>query len=302
MKILVTGGAGFIGANLVRILSSEGHQVRVYDNLVAGSPQYLAGLDLEFITGDVRDQLLTREALQGMDAVVHLAAQTGVPGSLQDPQYDCDVNVFGTLNLLEACRISGVPQFVFASSNAPLGRQDPPAREDKAPLPVSPYGASKLAGEGYCLAYNGSWGIRTTVLRFANVYGRYSSHKNSVVAKFMKDIIKTGKIAIDGDGRQTRDFIYASDLCRAIPLALTRDIGGEVFQIATGVEVSILEIAAMIQQISDSAIEIRHQPSRQGDIRKNFTSITKARNVLGWQPEIELSRGLTETWKWFKAQ
>jgi len=179
LKILVTGGAGFIGANLVRLLLNEGHRVRVLDNFSVGRREYLAGLDLEVIEGDILDPEVVAQAIAGLDGVVHLAAQTGVPGSLQNPRRDCEVNVIGTLNMLEACRHAGVSRFVFASSNAPLGRQPPPATEDKAPLPISPYGASKLAGEGYCLAYHGSWGLGTVILRFANIYGPYSAHKNT---------------------------------------------------------------------------------------------------------------------------
>ncbi len=244
-SVLVTGGAGFIGANLVRILLDRDYRVTVLDNLSTGRREYLDGLPIEFIRGDILDVELVNRVVPGHDGIVHLAAQTGVPGSLADPRRDCEVNVIGMLNLLEACRLAGVGRFVFASSNAPLGRQPPPATEDKAPLPISPYGASKLAGEGYCLAYHGSWGLGTVVLRFANVYGPYSTHKNSVVAKFFKDILAKGQITIDGDGRQTRDFLYVDDLCRAIVLALESDVAGEVFQIATGVE----RLAAAIRQV-----------------------------------------------------
>ena len=299
MRILVTGGAGFIGANLVRVLLDEGYQVRVLDNFSAGRREYLAGLDLEIVEGTILDPGAVVQAVAGMKGVVHLAAQTGVPGSLQDPRRDCEVNVIGTLNVLEACRHAGVRRFVFASSNAPLGRQPPPATEDKAPLPISPYGASKLAGEGYCLAYHGSWGLGTVVLRFANIYGPYSAHKNSVVAKFFKDIQTTGQITIDGDGQQTRDFIHVGDLCQAILLALESDVGGEVFQIATGVETSIHELAAMVQEVAGSPVEVRHGPARQGDIRKNYSGVAKARAELGWEPEIVLGQGLKLTWDWF---
>jgi UDP-glucose 4-epimerase len=248
LRILVTGGAGFIGANLVRLLLDKGHRVRVLDNFSVGRREYLDGLDLEIVEGDILDAEAVAGAVEGMDGVAHLAAQTGVPDSLKDPHHDCRTNVIGTLNLLEACRRaeeqrsrgveghSAAPshlRFIFASSNAPLGRQPPPATEDKAPLPISPYGASKLAGEGYCLAYHGSWRLGTAVLRFANVYGPYSAHKSSVVARFFRDISIRGEITIDGDGRQTRDFIYVGDLCRAILLALEGDLSGEVFQIAT---------------------------------------------------------------------
>jgi UDP-glucose 4-epimerase len=299
LKVLVTGGAGFIGTNLVHLLCSQGHSVRVLDNLSVGRRDDIEYLATEIIVGDVLNPDQVDQAASGMDGVVHLAAQTGVPGSLLDPHRDCQVNVLGTLNVLEACRHQAVRRLVFASSNAPLGRQPPPATEDKAPLPISPYGASKLAGEGYCLAYYGSWGLGTIVLRFANVYGPYSAHKGSVVAKFFKDIQTTGQITIDGDGQQTRDFIYVGDLCRAISLALQSEMGGEVFQIATGIETSILELAELVQTTMQKQINTQHSPFRQGDIRKNYSEIGKATRLLQWVPQVALADGLQQTWQWF---
>ncbi len=311
-RIFVTGGAGFIGANLVRMLLAHGYQVTVLDNLSTGRRGYLEGLPIEMIEGDILDTALIGKAVQGHDGVIHLAAQTGVPGSLADPQRDCLINVTGTLSLLEVCRsigsrrqrgggaTPGGPKFVFASSNAPLGRQPPPASEDKAPLPISPYGASKLAGEAYCLAYHGSWGLDTVVLRFGNVYGPFSAHKDSVVAKFFKNFLTKREITIDGDGRQTRDFIYVDDLCRAILLALEKDARGEVLQIATGVETSILELAALLQEVVGVA-DIVHGKPRQGDIRRNYSSINKIKRLLEWEPTTALIRGLHETYAWFKV-
>ena len=297
--VLVTGGAGFIGANLVRLLLDRGYQVTVLDNLSTGRREYLEGLPVRFVEGDILDLGLVSRVVPGHAGVVHLAAQTGVPGSLQDPRHDCEVNVLGTLNLLEACRHAGVDRFVFASSNAPLGRQPPPATENKAPLPISPYGASKLAGEGYCLAYHGSWGLGAVVLRFANVYGPYSAHKSSVVAKFFKDILADGRLTIDGDGQQTRDFIYVGDLCRAILLALESGVTGEVFQIATGVETSIQRLAQMVQEVTGRPLVLQHGPARRGDIRKNYSVVEKARRVLGWEPSVGLEEGLRLTWGWY---
>jgi UDP-glucose 4-epimerase len=300
MNILVTGGAGFVGANLVRMLLDHQHRVRVLDNFSVGRREHLDGLDLEIIEGDILDTGIVEYSVSRMDGIVHLAAQTGVPGSLKDPYKDCEVNVLGTLNMLDAARLAGVKRFVFASSNAPLGRQEPPATEDKAPLPISPYGASKLAGEAYCLAYHGSWGLGTVVLRFANLYGPFSENKGSVVAKFIKDITETGEIIIDGDGQQTRDFIYVGDLCRAVLLALESDISGEVFQIATGVETTILELAEQIRRLVGKEVLIHYGPSRQGDIRKNFSGISKVQKLLGWQPTVSLDDGLKATWDWYK--
>jgi len=301
--VLVTGGAGFIGTNLVKLLLDQGYYVRVLDDFSAGQKEYLADLDVQVVEGDVRDTDAVAAALVGMSGVVHLAAQAGgVPSSLQDPRRDCEVNFIGTLNLLEACRHAGVGRFIFASSNAPLGRQQPPATEDKAPLPISPYGAGKLAGEGYCLAYYGSWGLGTVVLRFANVYGPYSAHKHNVIARFFRDILTTGRITVDGDGRQTRDFIYTGDLCRAILLALESDVGGEVFQIATGVETSILALVGMMQKVADRPVEVVYGPGRQGDIRQNYSAVGKARAILGWEPRVALHRGLELTWDWTRQQ
>lgn len=300
-KICVTGGAGFIGANLVRLLRQEGYAVRVLDNFATGRRHYLDGLDIELIEGDMMDATVAATAVAGMDGVVHLAAQTSVPDSVEDPFYDCQLNVLGTLNLLEACRQANIPRFVFASSNAPLGRQLPPAHEEQAPLPISPYGASKLAGEGYCLAYNGTWGLGTIVLRFANLYGPFSGHTKGVVAQFLKNIAAERPLEIHGDGQQTRDFIYVVDLCRAILLALESDLCGELFQIATGTETSILELTEQIAEVTQQTIQRTHGERRLGDIVQNYSAVTKAAEQLHWQPTTPLADGLAETWAWFQA-
>ena len=311
-RVLVTGGAGFIGANLVRLLLRRRYQVTVLDNLAAGVCEHLEGLPIEFLRGDILDDSLVQRAVARKDGIVHLAAQTGVAGSLGDPKKDAEVNVFGTLGLLDACRVEAErarrtahtrrhsPRFVFASSNAPLGRQLPPAAEDKAPLPISPYGASKLAGEAYCLAYHGSWGLGTVVLRFGNVYGPFSGHKGSVVAKFLHDIAAGNSLVIDGDGQQTRDFIYVEDLCRAILHALESDACGEVFQVATGTETSIAELAHLIRETCKEEIAVTHGPARQADIRQNYSAIGKIRRTLGWEPHVDLREGLQLTRQWFQ--
>jgi UDP-glucose 4-epimerase len=308
-RVLVTGGAGFIGANLIRLLLERGCHVTVLDDLSSGRREHLEGLPVEFICGDVLDSMAALNAVVGQDAVVHLAAQTGVPGSLKYPRRDCEINVLGTLTLLEVCKKekerreaqNGAPgpRFVFASSNAPLGRQPPPATEDKAPLPISPYGASKLSGEAYCLAYNGAWGLETVVLRFGNVYGPFSTHKGSVVAKFLQEILAGRNIVIDGDGQQTRDFIYVGDLCRAILMALESEVCGEIFQVATGTETTIDKLTGLLKRAAQLDVSVKHGPARQADIRQNYSAIEKIRQMLGWEPQIELQRGLEMTAQWF---
>jgi UDP-glucose 4-epimerase len=308
-RVLVTGGAGFIGANLIRLLLDRGCHVTVLDNLSSGRHEHLDGLPVEFIHGDVLDSMAALNAVAGQNGIVHLAAQTGVPGSLKYPRRDCEINVLGTLTLLEVCKKERErrqaqggapgPRFVFASSNAPLGRQSPPATEDKAPLPISPYGASKLAGEAYCLAYNGAWGLDTIVLRFGNVYGPFSTHKGSVVAKFLQDILAGRNLVIDGDGQQTRDFIYVGDLCRAILMALESNVCGEIFQVATGTETTIDKLTGLLKRAAQLDVSVKHGPARQADIRQNYSAIEKIRRMLGWEPQIELQKGLEMTAQWF---
>jgi UDP-glucose 4-epimerase len=305
-RVLVTGGAGFIGLNLIETLAAAGYVVTVFDTSEAGLDALPGGGSMRFVQGDVRDAAALGRAIEGCSAVVHLAAQTGVPGSVEDPRTDCDINVLGTLNVLEAARRASSGdsplRVVFASSNAPMGRQAPPAREDAAPLPVSPYGASKLAGEAYCLAYHGSFGLGTVALRFANVYGPRSGHKTSVVAAFIRDALAGAPLTVYGDGAQTRDFIYVDDLCRAVVAALQSDAAGEIYQIATGVETSINELIDILSEVSGRRLDVRRQPARVGDVARNFSDISKARDQLAWQPSVSLREGLSTTWSWFASE
>ena len=252
MNWLITGGCGFLGTNLIRTLMAEGgHSIRILDDLSVGGREDLGAVahfqevaepgggdaPVELVVGDVRDADLTMKAAKGMDVVVHFAANTGVGPSVENPRRDCEINVIGVFNMLEAARQQGVGRFVFASSGAPAGEVEPPIHEELAPHPVSPYGASKLAGEGYCSAYWGTFALETVALRFGNVYGPGSTHKSSVVAKFLKDALAGRGLEIFGDGRQTRDFIFVDDLIRAVVLAATvPGIGGETFQIAANTE------------------------------------------------------------------
>ncbi len=304
MRILVTGGCGFIGSNLVPDLLKSGHQLRVLDNYSVGSPAALFGWDVELIEDDVRDMEVVRSAVHDMDAVIHLAAQTGVIPSQQDPRLDFEINATGTLNLLLASRDAGVGRFVFASSNAPLGALVPPVDEKCAPRPLSPYGASKLAGEGYCSAFYGSYGLPTVVLRFANVYGPRSSHKESVVARFIKDTLETGQVTIYGDGQQTRDLIHVSDLCAAIERALVADACiGQVVQIATGTETKIVDLAHLVfHSLQRPETRLNFEPARPGEIIRNYSCIDYAKSVLNWIPLVSVVRGVPETCRWFLQQ
>ncbi len=303
MKILVTGGCGFIGSNLAPCLLEAGHDVRVLDNFSVGTREALAGCQVELVEGDVRDAAVVGRAVQGVNAVVHLAAQTGVIPSQREPRLDFDVNVGGTLGLLLASREAGVQRFVFASSNAPIGDTEPPVDETRAPHPLSPYGASKLAGEGYCSAFYGSYGLPTVALRFANVYGPRSSHKESVVARFIKDTLDGKSLTIFGDGQQTRDLIHVSDLCAAIERAIDTPIAGQVIQVATGVETRILDLARLVTQaLGKPDMPISFCPPRPGEIRRNYACIDRAQQILNWSPTIPVFSGVPQTCQWFLEQ
>jgi UDP-glucose 4-epimerase len=320
---LITGGCGFIGCNLVRHLVAEGgHRIRVLDNLEAGARGRLAECGavvevapqactvhgdaerIELVARDILDEDAVRASTRGRDVVVHLAANTGVAASVQDPRRDCLVNVLGTLNCLEAARQERVPRFVFASSGAPVGEVEPPCHEEQAPHPVSPYGASKLSGEGYCSAYFRTFGLETVALRFSNVYGPDSDRKSSVVAAFVKRALAGAPLEIYGDGSQTRDFIFVDDLVRAIRLAATvPGIGGNVFHVATARETTVTELAELLRRVlaqhGFDQVQIRNAAPRIGDVRRNFADTSKAAALLGWRAEVPLEQGLARVVEWF---
>jgi UDP-glucose 4-epimerase len=322
---LVTGGCGFLGTALVRSLAGEGrHSVRVVDNLAVGTREDLgavcefaetpageagpmiSGPQVELVAGDILDEELALRLAGGADVIVHLAANTGVAPSVEDPRGDCLANVIGTLNYLEAARHAGAGRFVFASSGATIGEVVPPIHEEMSPHPVSPYGASKLSGEAYCSAYARTFGVETVSLRFGNVYGPLSTHKSSVIAKFIKRAARGEVLEIYGDGAQTRDFIYIEDLIRAVRLAATAEgVGGEVFQIATSSETSVAEMVERLLPVLAAAgikdAEVRHAAPRLGDVRRNYSDTSKAARMLGWQAEVDLEEGLRRTVEWFMA-
>jgi UDP-glucose 4-epimerase len=301
MKFMITGGCGFIGVNLAASLVSLGHQVSVFDNEVLGKRKHLDGIAADFILGDIRDKALLVSHLPGVDAVVHLAADTRVVDSISDPTTNFDVNVVGTFSLLEAMRETGVERIVFASTaGAILGAAEPPYDERMAGRPISPYGASKLAAEGYLSAYAGSYGFKAAALRFSNVYGPKSYHKGSVVATFMRQILAKQPLIIYGDGSQTRDFVYVDDLNRGIVVAIESNQAG-VYQLGSGNAVTIAELLAALRDIVGSAhkLQVEFRASRAGEIEHSFCNINKARETLGFRPSTPFKDGLATTWEWF---
>jgi UDP-glucose 4-epimerase len=318
---LITGGCGFIGISLIAHLLKEKPDinVRVLDNLSVGSREdllevaplvekKLSFLDskpegVELVVGDIRDYETCLKSCKEVDIVIHLAANAGVSPSVENPRNDMEINVMGTFNMLEASRHNGIRKFIFASSGAPLGDVKPPIHEKKVPRPISPYGASKLSGEAYCSVYYKTFGLKTVSLRFSNVYGPRSKHKNSVIAKFFRQALEGEDLEIYGDGNQTRDFIYIEDLMQAIMLSVRADLGGEVFQIATYKETTINEIAHKIKEIikkeTEKKVNVVHGETRLGDVRRNYSNISKAKNMLGYEPNYSLERGISLTLEYF---
>ena len=300
--VLVTGGAGFIGANLLRQIDS-GHDVRVLDSLVRGSRDLLpADRDIELIVGDIRDRDAVARALRGVDVIIHLAAFGSVVESITDPIENFEINAGGTLEMLRGAADAGVERFVFASTGgAIMGDQEPPIDEGSLPWPISPYGASKLCGEAYLHAFAGSYDIRPVALRFANVYGPYSSHKQGVVTRCIRAALAGGQFEIFGDGNATRDFLHVDDLCRGILAAAESGLRDEVIHLASEKETTIRELAELILELVGSEVEIVHHPKRTGEVERNFARAERAKELLGWEPELPLRDGMQGTIEWFRA-
>ncbi len=325
MNWLITGGCGFIGTNLVRRLGPlANNNVRIVDDLSHGTRSALGEVctfhevevqdlntgptGVELLVGDVRDRHLAVEACRGVDAVIHLAANTGVQPSIEDPYLDCTTNVLGIVNYLEGARLQGVDHFVFASSGGTvIGDTEPPVHEDMVPRPKAPYGASKAAGEAYCSAYAGSFGVEAIALRFSNIYGPGSAHKNSVVARFIRHALEGRPLEIYGDGGQTRDFLFVDDLTDAITRAArSQGNGGHVFHVASGTETTINEIhKAVVRTLAEAGVTVAasgHTEPLRGEIRRNFSEAAKAKRSLGWEATTELEEGLRATVAWFLAR
>lgn len=303
MRVLVTGGCGFIGANLVPRLAAAGWEVRVLDNESMGRREHLDDFTGHFIHGDIRDPAALDVALEGVDAVVHLAADTRVIESIADPAFNFDVNVVGSFRLLEAMRARGIRRLVNASTGgAIIGAATPPVHEAMVPNPIAPYGATKLAVEGLCSAWSGSYGFSALSLRFANVYGPRSYHKGSVVAAFFRRIADGLPLIVHGDGEQVRDFVFVDDLCDGIMRGIEYAQSG-VLQLGSGVPVSVNAlIEEMRQVVAPQPVAVEYRPARVGEIERTWCDVSRARSELGYAPDTSLAAGLARTWEWFRAR
>jgi UDP-glucose 4-epimerase len=299
MRTIVTGGAGFIGSNVADALLARGDEVHVLDDLSKGKRENVPA-EAELHVADIREPDDVFDAVRP-DAVLHLAAQADVRTSVERPHYDADVNVIGTVRILEAARRHGAGVVFASTGGAIYGECDRPATEDAPRRPLAPYGTSKLAAEEYLATWNRLYETEHVSLRFGNVYGpRQEPHGEAgVVAIFMGLLQDGGTPKIFGDGRQTRDYVYVGDVARAALLAL--DQRGGVYNIGTGVETSVLELYDAIQRASGIEREPSFEPPRLGELQRSVLDISLAERELGWKPERTLAEGLAETWAWVTA-
>ena len=302
-NVLITGGAGFIGRHLADHLVRRGDvAVTVIDNESLGDRRHLDLDRVRFVAGDLRDRDDLRAALTGQDAVVHLAADTRVMDSIEDPGFNFENNVIGTFNLLELSRELGIRRIVAASTGgAILGDVTPPVHEEMAPQPTSPYGASKLMLEGYLSAFSASYGLSGCALRFSNIYGPRSFHKGSVVAAFFKKLLAGEPLEVFGDGSQARDYLFIGDLVEAIWAAVDSDAEG-AFQLGSGRPTTINELLDAMRRVTGREIEVDYRDFRPGEVRVTWCQVDKARRVLGFNPVTTLDDGLGQTWEWFESQ
>jgi UDP-glucose 4-epimerase len=305
-KVFVTGGAGFIGSHLVEALERRGDQVCVIDNLSSGFRDNLAKTDAQFIVSDIRDEHAVFREMEGTEVMFHLAAFVSVPASVSNPVECYDTNVMGSLNLLKAAQELGVKRIVMASSAAVYGERTEVVSETDQLSPVSPYATSKISMEDLARVFSKAYGLETVCLRFFNVYGPRQSPNSTYAAaipRFTQDLINNNQVTIRGDGAQTRDFIFISDVVQGLLKASdVAGVSGEVFNLAGGKSISIMELVDILHRFFPEAKEPNYGPARDGDIRFSQADISKAREALGYRPEVDVEEGLRRTVEWFRAK
>jgi UDP-glucose 4-epimerase len=306
---LVTGGAGFIGSNLVRELLSRGDKVRVLDNFSTGKRENIADLldRIDLLEGDIRHFETVRKAVADMDYVLHQAALPSVPRSVQNPLESIEVGVIGTTHVLMAARDARVKRVVYAASSSAYGNQDATYKvETMLPMPLSPYASAKLTGEQLCSVFHNCYGLETVSLRYFNVFGPAqdpNSPYGAVIPLFAKAVLLGRTPEIQGDGNQTRDFTYVANNVEAVLKAAQSDKGaGMVFNIACGASISILQLLAAINEALGTNIQPRHAPPRVGDVRHSLAEIRKAREILGYEVIVPFEEGIRRTVRWYQEK
>ena len=304
--VLVTGGAGFIGSNLVAALLNRGDRVRVLDNLFSGRRENLPASErLDFVTGDIRDEHAVRAAVAGCDVVFHLAASVGNKRSIDAPVEDAEINVIGTIRILEASRASKVRRLVVSSSAGVFGElKTIPIHEDHPVEPDSPYGCTKLCEEKLSLAYGKLYGLDVVCLRYFNVFGRnqrFDAYGN-VIPIFVFQTLRKLALTVHGDGEQTRDFIHVSDVVQAnLRAAESQGVSG-AFNIGSGTRITINRLIGMIREVSGLDPVVQHGPSRPGDVRESLADVSAARRAFAFEPGMGMRDGLADYLAWARTE
>jgi len=308
MRYLVTGGAGFIGSNMVDELVRRGHSVTVLDDLSAGKESNLADVRarIDFQQGSITDLPTVEAACRGVDCVIHLAARTSVPRSVADPLETNRINIDGTLNVLVAARMAKVRRFVYAASSSAYGETPTlPKVETMKPEPISPYGVTKYAGELYAQAFGHSYGLENACVRYFNVFGPRqdpTSPYSGVLSRFMLAVIEGQQPVVFGDGEQSRDFTYVENVVdETLRACEAPGASGKVFNGGTGARITLNEVLKLLGKITGKKIEAKYVPPRTGDIRDSQADISLARKVLGYEPRVLFEEGLQRTWAWYKS-
>lgn len=312
---MVTGGAGFIGSHIVEALIKKGYRVRVLDNFSTGKKENIDDAikkcnpknSIEIIKGDLRDKNSVNKAVRGIDYIFHLGALTSVARSVEDASTTSEVNILGTLNILNSAKENGVKRIIYASSSSAYGDSPKlPKREDMESNPISPYAVSKLAGEDYCKVFTRIHGLETVILRYFNVFGPRQdpdSEYAAVIPRFIKKIIQNTRPVIYGDGKQTRDFTNVNNVVEANLKAMKKKgIAGEVFNIACGERISLNQLAKEIGKIIKKEVKPVYTEARKGDIRDSLADISKAERLLGYKPKIGFQKGLEATVRYFSQK
>jgi nucleoside-diphosphate-sugar epimerase len=309
-RYLVTGGAGFIGCNLVRYVLRKGHQVVVLDNFATGKRQNLADLagKIDLIEGDIRDRAAVDGAMRGCAAVFHQAALGSVPRSVADPVTTHDANVNGTVTVLESARAAGVMRVVFAASSSAYGEQPAsPKHEGMAATPISPYAASKLACEAYMQAYASAYGMQTLSLRYFNVFGPHQDPQGAyaaVIPAFVAAILQGRRPVVYGDGEQSRDFCYIDNVCEANWLAAhaaPEACKGQPLNIACNHATSLNQMLAQLGELLGAKVQASYELARTGDVKHSLADISLARRTIGYEPKVFFEQGLAKAIEWYKA-
>ncbi|MFQ5605367.1 MAG: SDR family oxidoreductase [bacterium] len=305
---LVTGGSGFIGSHIVRYLLKHQCKVRVLDNFLTGNRNNLKEVmdQIELIDGDFRDEETSIIAVSNIDYIVHLGALPSVPRSLNKPVLTTDINVNGTVNLLNMARLHGVKRIVFASSSSVYGDSpDFPRHESQSPAPISPYAVSKLSGEYYLSSFYKLYGLETVALRFFNVFGPRqdpNSQYAAVIPRFITAVLHDHPPIVFGDGEQSRDFTYVDDLVNAIFKAcLAERAPGMVMNVACGRRISLNNLIDLLREITKKDIHPDYTDPRPGDVRDSIADITRARELLGYEPKVSMAEGLAKTYHWYET-